>query len=105
MHKLDAWRARIDATRTERELLAVIGAYCDGWLPSELSQLPAHCQDCRPADGAQLGRLAVDFKRAELAHSGSPAVASLLRDMSQTFAYAAERLRVFHHPSLKQVGD
>ena len=99
MHKLTSWKPRIDATRTEADLLAVMRDYCRGWLPSELSGLPEQCQDCAPSSAEELAHLAVDFKRAELMFTGSDEARAALWEMSHTFSYAAERLRVFHHPA------
>jgi hypothetical protein len=101
MHALDKWKPRIDATRSEAELLEVVHAYCDAWLPSELLLLPDTCQLVKPASGEHLANLAVDFKRADLGFSGPSEVAVLLRQISQTFTHAAERLRVFHHPAAR----
>ena len=105
MHKLSSWRPRVDATRSEGELLQVVRDYLDAWLPSELSQLPEICQNCRPSSVEELTHYAVDFKRAEFTFAGSPEAQELLREMSQTFAHAAERLRIFHHPAVSRGGE
>lgn len=99
MHKFESWKPRIDATRNEEDLLAVMRAYCAAWLPSELADLPAVCQECMPGSVMELTHLAVDFKRAEFSFQGSDQGRAALWEMSQTFAYATERLRIFHHPA------
>jgi hypothetical protein len=101
MHRLEKWKPRIDSTRSEGELLAVMKEYCNSWLPSELALLPEECQECRADSATDLTHFAVDLKRADLVFAGPEEARTLLQDMSRTFTHAAERLRIFHHPAMR----
>ena len=93
------WKPLIDQSRTEAQLLRAMREYCSAWLPSELLLLPEDCQDCSPATTDDLIHLAVAFKRADLRMDGSDEARLLMGEMSRTFVYAVERLRMFHHPA------
>ena len=103
--RFSRWKPLIDQARSEVQLLQVIREYCGAWLPSELAMLPDTCQQCMPSSIGEVVEMAVALKRADLWHEGSDDARVLMTEMARTFTYAAERLRVFHHPAARRTSE
>lgn len=90
--RLDLWRAKLTAAIASSELVLLMGEYCESWLLSDISRLPKGCPKCSASSAEEIGKLAVDYKIAELSLNGDDGAAPLVRELAQVFGHASERL-------------
>ncbi len=86
------WRARLDESRTEAEIVAVVRSFLFAVPPEDLAQLPGDCRHVSVNDAQAVSQWAVTVRQCELATAPQRAQYGLLRSLSEVLGVAASRL-------------
>lgn len=89
---VDPWQARIRASQSEDEVLAVVREFLAAVTPEDVSRLPASSRPGRVHSPEDVAALNVQVTREELMYTGDGRVAELLRRMVFVLTEANTRL-------------
>lgn len=87
---LAARRARIDAARTQDELLEVLARYCETLSPSVHPHLPPGHAENPPRSLEEIGRRAFELSRCDRGGRIDLDMRESILEIARTFAHAAE---------------
>ena len=95
----DDWKGAIQVALDVDQLVKLMRTYMQGWKPEDLRFLPWDLASLAIANAESIVARAVMASQAELKRTGSEHEYRLLRELSLTFAAAANRLRYLQSSS------
>ena len=93
------WKGPIQLATDVDQLVKLVRTYMTGWKPEQLKFLPWDLAAVAVSGSEAIVARAVLASQLELKFQGAPADYALLREMSLTFAAAANRLRYLQSTS------
>ena len=95
------WRAKIDGSKHEDELLAIVRAYLDALPPHELESLPETARPGHIVDAHELASCAYNVVAAHCASADAPDDGGVLYRLATFFAYAQARVAFLASPAAR----
>jgi hypothetical protein len=86
------WKALLDASVTEREVVEVTRDYLATWTPREIFSLPASCRPGMVKGGEDISMLAFELTKAHFTQGDDLELAQLILKMMTFFTHASSRV-------------
>jgi hypothetical protein len=86
------WIEKVDAARSEDEILAILRQYLRAWSSTDVAQLPEGCRPAHLVDGEDVARWAYILAAADCGQLGGGERSAILTRIANLFAQANGRI-------------